>query len=269
MNTIRHINIEITGLCNQRCFYCFNDSGPHRKSLQQPLSAWIKILKHLRCQGLKSILVTGGEPFVWQDTVSLLAAAQDMGLQTSILSNGFRIAELIEAHPTVFHRLTVAQISLDSMDPKVHNFRRGSATAWNDAIRAIEKLSEINVAIEISVVVSEDNLQELSDVANYAKQVNASLLLRPLATVGRAQARKSPSGFEELFEQTVHDIRFSTGVNVVEDRFFYAPIISDIDQLAFDNGIITIEMNGNIRGSNYEPLFSLNMNSQELFQKAA
>jgi hypothetical protein len=90
-----------------------------------------------------------------------------------------------------------------------------------------------------------------------------------LATVGRAKSRKVSKAYEKILAQTVYNVASSTGVSIVDDRFLYAPIISHIDQLALDKGIITIQANGNIRSSNCEPLFFVDLNTQELFQEAA
>lgn len=249
MAEIIHINAEITGKCNQKCAYCFNDSGSHKKSFHKSLEWWIEIITHYRCKGLESILVTGGESFIRPEIMQLLTFAQNIGLRTSILSNGFRIARLVPTHTSLFRNLMVAQISLDSVNPDVHNLRRGNAKAWLDATSAIEALSQLGVAVEISAVVSEDTIGELPCLADYAIKTNCSLLIRPLAAIGRAKSAHLSNDFNEVLQNAVAKLKAETGVSIVHDRFLYAPVISDIDKVAYAKKIMTIKYNGEIRYS--------------------
>jgi MoaA/NifB/PqqE/SkfB family radical SAM enzyme len=246
MESITHINIEITGKCNQACFYCFNNSRREIFTGEISFTEWIELIATLRRQGLKSVLITGGEPFLWPNTMDLLCSAQEMGIDTSVLSNGYRISELAQEHANVFKNLTVAQISLDAMTPALNDSRRGLVGAWRQAINAIETLRALRVPVEISSTVSDRNIGELVAIGEYAKSMNASLLVRPLATVGRAACLwVSPSSRKRL--ETALNQLVENGVDVVNDRFMYAPVDDNVDFKARLDGIFTIESNGNFR----------------------
>src|SRR3569832_2118835 len=109
MQTIRHLNIEITKNCNQRCLYCFNDSGPTPAMRSIAVSDWKRYLEGQIRHGLQSIHITGGEPFVDRNTLALLADAQRLGFGTSVLSNGFKIPELVTKYPQLFRELAGAR----------------------------------------------------------------------------------------------------------------------------------------------------------------
>jgi molybdenum cofactor biosynthesis enzyme MoaA len=64
MTPVTHFNLEITNLCNQRCLYCFNNSGAVERKGELPIESWERFLKRQAEQGLKSVHITGGEPFV-------------------------------------------------------------------------------------------------------------------------------------------------------------------------------------------------------------
>jgi len=249
VNAIRHLNIEIARKCNQRCFYCFNNSGEANRAEQLSFSTWMNILAMMRQWALRSILVTGGEPFIWPKIIDLLYGAQELGLETSVLSNGFRVPKLAQEHSDVFRRLTVAQISLDSMNPVIHDVRRGIKGAWQDAVDAIECLHKFNVPVEISCTVSDGNLEELIAVGEYTKSVGAKLLIRPLAKVGRASTTYLSPSFRLRLNLVLELLRVTHGVEIVTDRFLYAPITNEIDIDALQNGILTIEPSGKFRYS--------------------
>lgn len=227
-----HANIEITRNCNQKCFYCFNDSGSLHKETELGLSEWKTILSNLHSFGCKSILVTGGEPFMHPDIIKIIEHSIGIGLETSILSNGFHVSTLVEKHQDLFSKLQLAQISLDAMEPAIHNARRGCHEAYKIAIDAINSLRKINVLVEISMVVSDENILQVYDVAKYCKKINSSLIVRPIIKGGRAELLNPVEGFYERLIEIKDELMFFYGVNIIKDRFCY---VSD------DNLLLPIE----------------------------
>ena len=245
MKNIRHANIEVTSQCNQNCFYCFNNSGTEKQSSQMTFANWMVLLESLQQDGLKSILVTGGEPFLWSHTIDLLRSAQAMDIETSVLSNGFRIPELAGVYPDAFRKLTVAQISLDAMNPSLHDVRRGSNGAWQQAIKSIDVLRSMHVPVEISCTVSDENIEELVAIGGYSKSVGASLLVRPLSITGRAKNFKQSSFFRVRLKAAMDKLKVA-GVDVVNDRYMYVPLDTKISPAFLESDILTITPNGKI-----------------------
>ncbi|WP_155751008.1 radical SAM protein [Scytonema sp. UIC 10036] len=243
-----HLNLEISRKCNQKCFYCFNNSGISEKTGIISFESWQTILGMMHESGLKSVHITGGEPFMWSKTIDLLCYAQNIGLDTSILSNGFQIDSLAKTHADVLINLKVAQISLDSMHPKIHDYRRGCEGAWQQAMDAIAALRELNVSVEISCVVDDENVSELIAIGNFAKSIGASLIVRPLVSKGRASTTKISSLCQKRLEKSLIELK-QANVNVVCDRFSYVPVIESTDEQNWQQNIFTIEPDGRFRGS--------------------
>ncbi len=244
-DSIKHVNIEITNQCNQKCFYCFNDSGD-AKNNELALDTWIEVLRHMKEWGLKSILVTGGEPFMRPGIMDFLRESQSLGLETSVLSNGFKVYEFAQTHKEVIKRLKVAQISLDSMVPTLHDARRGVSGAWRQAIQAIETLSDFEVPVEISCTVSDENINEVKKVGEYCKLIGAKLLVRSLITIGRAVSNKTTDCIDDRLCNMVRDFALD-GINCICDSFFYNPANDCIDNNALDEGIVTMRADGTFR----------------------
>lgn len=243
-----HLNLEITRKCNQKCFYCFNNSGISERTGIICFEYWQNILMKMQKAGLKSVHFTGGEPMIWVRTIELLDYAQEIGLDTSILSNGLQIQNLAKTHAEVLSKLKVAQISLDSMNPIIHDARRGLQGAWQQAINAIAALRALNVCVEISYVVDDENLSELIAVGDFAKSVGANLIVRPLVSKGRASTNQLSSLFEKRLEKAIDELK-QANINVVCDRFSYVPVTEDIDERNLQQDIFTIEPDGRFRGS--------------------
>jgi len=242
MTTIRHLNIEVTRRCDQHCTYCFNDSGPAARHPEMTIDKWLAFIRHMSLRGLRSLHITGGEPFASSATVPVLREAQSLGLSTSILSNGLRIPTVAEQEPVLLRNLSVAQISLDSMDPSVHDLRRGKSGAWKQALLAMDALRELRVPLEVSCTVDEENLGHAYELAAFARSIGASLILRPLLPLGRAsfassrQARVPTAPGTDSFADVL-----------VRDRFRYLPDGPRSDRDALDSGILTILPDGRFR----------------------
>ena len=256
MINIKHFNLEITKKCNQQCFYCFNDSGFTKSKDELSLEEWRNSISEIHNLGYKSVHITGGEPFLHPNIVEILSHSIELGLETTILSNGYKIPRLVEKHPTLFAKLKLAQISLDSMDAEIHNSRRGFKGAFKDALDAINALKRVNVPIEVSTTVSDQNILDITDIAKYCNSINASLIIRRLIQSGRAQSIEHSLKFNIQLEEIKEKLQSHTNVNIVSDKFNYVADDNEIDRFFKEFGTVTVDATGNIKGK-YLKLFSL------------
>lgn len=250
MCSIKHINIEITKKCNQKCFYCFNDSGYSKTQNELTVEQWKNSLTEISCLNIKSVHITGGEPFLHPQIVEILNHSIDLGLETTILSNGFRIQKLAKDYPHLFNQIKTAQISLDSMTPEINNARRGFPNAFEDAISAINTFINLNVPLEISTTVSKQNLSHLVDIGLFCKTIGASMIIRPLISTGRAKNLQHNEDFYIELEQVICNLKNNYEVKVIGDRFNYVADDFMSERYFVEEGTITVEANGNIRGVN-------------------
>ncbi len=234
-----HLNVEITGWCNQKCIYCFNDSQANRKHLVKNIEDWYNLLSILKNNGLNSIHITGGEPFGYPKILELLEVCMEHHLSTSVLSNGFRIASLCKQHPKLFSNLVKAQISLDTLDCELLRVRRGSIKAYTDAMSAIYALRDLDVPLELSVVLDNETTSGINKLKEFCNEIDASILLRYTEQTGRAEKTRLSNldfiSYEEKKGTEEHVF--------VEDEFCYLPSLR-LDGLT--KGIWTVEYNGNV-----------------------
>jgi MoaA/NifB/PqqE/SkfB family radical SAM enzyme len=245
---VTHFNLEITALCNQRCIYCFNDSGPMRRNTQLPTELWQRFLEHQIELGLKSVHITGGEPFVNPGAMEIITAAQQLGLITSVLSNGYRVPALIKRFAAQFKKLSVVQISLDGAHATDHDSRRGKAGAWRDAVAAIRALRRAGVPCEISCALTYENLNELERLARFCKRLALKLVVRPIVMLGRANDSALKPVEATLLNRTLAEIKQNYPDTVVHDKFWYVPDHNSFDSKARERGIVTILPDGKFRG---------------------
>lgn len=244
-----HINAELTRACNLRCTYCFNSSG-NMLANELDINEWEKIINIAGREGTRSFLFTGGEPLSRKDSPNIIKHSLDSGLETSILSNGYRIPEL---DINLIGRLKRVQISLDSADPIKHDSRRGRGS-WKTAIAAIKFVREQNTSVELSMTVSDYNISELEGVVEIACNTGSRVLIRPLQYIGRA-SKTANENFLSILASRLRILKDMFGDIFVEDFAKYVPIQGkEHDRLCLNEGFVTILPDGIIRGT--DKLFS-------------
>ncbi|GMF98502.1 unnamed protein product [[Candida] boidinii] len=150
-----YLRISITERCNLRCVYCMPEEGielsPNEKLLTT--DEIIKIAKIFIKQGVRKIRLTGGEPTVRKDIVTLVKRLNELeGLEEiCITSNGIalhrKLPELIE------NGLTSLNLSLDTLvDGKfILITRRNGLSA---VLKSLNKALELNIPkLKINIVI--------------------------------------------------------------------------------------------------------------------
>jgi MoaA/NifB/PqqE/SkfB family radical SAM enzyme len=136
--------IQITGTwCNLECTHCINASGPTAPWLK-PLdpAAVRRAIAEADALGVKEIYFTGGEPFLHQAMLPLLARSLEVA-PTTVLTNGTlideRLADRLAALAGGSRYSLELRVSLDDPDPATNDRIRGRG-AWEMAVRAIRLL---------------------------------------------------------------------------------------------------------------------------------
>jgi len=198
MDSIKHLNIELTDYCNQACQYCFNSCNSSGNHSQYNLSTWKTALKKIKGHGLRSVHITGGEPFTHPRIIDFIQLNNELDLNVSILSNGYKIARFCKYYPEIIGKLHHAQISLDSLDEEYLSRTRGYKNALYDAVSAIIALKSLGVTVEISTVCNE-NREQIDNVIEFADLLNCQVIIRKIEDLGRAKDKyKSINEVEQL-----------------------------------------------------------------------
>lgn len=178
------IAILMTERCNARCIHC--DIWKNRGQEDRPnLDQWKTVLADLRrWLGPVHVVLTGGEALLNRDTLELLAYGSSLGLHLEILSHGYwedqtKIKRLAEARPA---RVT---ISFDGVG-EIHNLVRGRkdfANRTEQTIRTLKQMRQeksINFAIRLKTVIMRQNLDDVANVARFAKQNGLEVFYQPI-----------------------------------------------------------------------------------------
>ena len=173
--------IEITHECNLRCKHCLNNSGnklPNQLTDEEIFNLIIEFSK----AGMQEIRFTGGEPLVHKKIYDFITLAHQLGLYTSIGTNGTLVTKSV-SEKLKLAGLNKAVVSIDGTE-KAHDSIRGKGN-YKRAIEGIENLEASGIKVRINAVIMKSNME---DVIKLAKQLNENkkhLMIRRFIESGR------------------------------------------------------------------------------------
>ena len=163
----RMLNIYLTNACNLRCPHCFMRSGQPLAN-ELPKDEWLRILSEFKAEGGESVTFSGGEPLMNPDFESILTHAHQIGLSTTILSNGILwTEELITRLSPVISEI---QISIDGFDEHSNAMIRG-AGHFDRVVRNVILMANSGIRTSVATTFTFQNLQD-DTPERYAQMVH-------------------------------------------------------------------------------------------------
>jgi cyclic pyranopterin phosphate synthase len=200
--TIDYLRVSVTDRCNLRCAYCMPRQGvtsiPHAEILT--LEEIERLCGVFSALGIRRIKVTGGEPLIRGDAVSLIAGLKKLpGIeQVTLTTNGILLSEYLPA--LLSAGIDGINISLDTLDPVTFEKLTG-ADALASVLRAMDETVCSGVPVKLNCVpIHGINQNELAAIASLARCRVKAVRFIELMPVGCA-SHFSGIRFEEVVAQ--------------------------------------------------------------------
>ena len=152
---------EISYLCNLECPTCFRwTSKPDEHELTA--EQWKGVLAKLKAWlGTFNLTFSGGEPFLRKDILEIFKFASENSIVTQVVSNGSFIDKAL-AKRIIASGLDGLTLSLNSMNPEIHNKTRGTSGAFNEVMTAIDNLQDRKgMRLSLSTTIVKDGISGL------------------------------------------------------------------------------------------------------------
>jgi cyclic pyranopterin phosphate synthase len=123
--SISDLRVSITDRCNYKCVYCRTGSEGAQYA-ELPLAAYLRIIKVFVGLGIEKVRLTGGEPLLRKDLVSLVRQLAELRTSTgapldlALTTNGHLLDKM--AAPLAEAGLSRITVSMDAVEP--HTFER-------------------------------------------------------------------------------------------------------------------------------------------------
>jgi len=187
--TVDCLRVSVTDRCNMRCLYCVPEDAvvPVRRQPTLSMSEIAALACFLRdSYGLRTVRLTGGEPLLCPETIPLVAALAEKGLEdVALTTNAQRLGDLAEPlRRAGLHRVN---ISLDSLDSAryAHLTRGGQLDRALAGIEAARAAGFRSVKLN-TVVLRGENDREVCDLLDFAIARGLEIRFLELMAIGCA-----------------------------------------------------------------------------------
>lgn len=167
---ISSLQFELSSRCNERCIHCYIPNEKKRQGFDMATQKVKSILDEFAYMGGIHVTLSGGEVFLHSDLMEIVRYCRKKDLIISILSNLISLKD--EQIPILKEaNVSLIQVSLYSMDPKIHDSITTVKGSFEKTKAAIEKLVAADVPVQISCPVMKANFQGYAKVLAYAKSL--------------------------------------------------------------------------------------------------
>ncbi len=182
--------LYISGSCNLACRHCwlgplYDPKGKSGDFIQ--LEHVKSAVTQAKLLGLQGVKLTGGEPTLhpqFRDLVEILYTEE---IRPIMETNGILVDDDL-AEFLVDHGLTHVSVSLDGVKPETHDFVRGVAGSYQQAVRGIKAFTKAGLRPQIICTLNQLNIHEVTEIINLAEECDASSLkLNVLQSAGRGE----------------------------------------------------------------------------------
>jgi MoaA/NifB/PqqE/SkfB family radical SAM enzyme len=147
------LQLFITNRCNLRCKGCFME---HKLGTgDMPLSTYVQHVDSYLSQGIKKVIILGGEPTLHYDLPIMIRINEMRGLDTTIYTNGINLGYLEE-------RTKSLGIDLNKLEIRVGVY---GAT---ESEKPLVNVENINLPITVVYMLRKDNIKALMYTASLA-----------------------------------------------------------------------------------------------------
>jgi MoaA/NifB/PqqE/SkfB family radical SAM enzyme len=182
--------VVITQRCDLACVHC-NVSATSLKGPELiTLETWTTVLDDLERLKIFKVVLSGGEPFVYQDFDRLLEHFARKRYLKSILTNGTHITK--EHAELMKHHRISPTLSLDGGNAETHDAFRRVPGAFAALLRTLGYLRDIDIPFNIVSVVHKRSAGEIRSIAEIAyKYFAGALYFVPLKALGRGRSAQA------------------------------------------------------------------------------
>ena len=183
-----YIEVSPATLCNHKCKFCAL-TYTRDKGVVIDESVLVDCLKDMASFGVKSIMFAGeGEPLIYPALPEVIEKAKGFGLDIAITTNGVLLNE--EKAKRILKHLSWIKFSIDAGNERtyarIHGCKKEDFTNLLKNIKFAcdyKKENKLECRIGCQMVLIEDNISEVEELASRVKDLGADyLVLKPFST---------------------------------------------------------------------------------------
>lgn len=195
MNNVQNIKqctVVLTRECNLRCNFCFAKQAGYSLCDQLDFSKLKNIVDFCAEANVEYLFFNGGEPLLYKGLTEILryAKTQSPSITTAIASNGVALKDKSFCLELIDSGLDYIDLSIKGHDAE--SWRQATKKdGFDDYLKAIQNLSEINMNFTCSMVLTHSNIANFCDAVRVAKDNGAKQFSFTFVIDNEARAPKN------------------------------------------------------------------------------
>lgn len=147
--------------CNLQCAFCFINESKNINEV--PFKKWIETINIAKEEGLLSLSILGGEPFLYKHIKELLLFTKQIEMPTTITTNDTSLSDDI-IHVLKECNNVTTTISLQSLSDLN---KRLTGVSYSYILSNIKKLLLNEISCRVNTVYTEQTEQEIIDLVDW------------------------------------------------------------------------------------------------------
>jgi PqqA peptide cyclase len=166
---------ELTHRCPLSCPYCSNPVDLERRAAELTEAEWRRVLAEAASLGVLQVHFSGGEPMARRELGSLIAAANDHGLYSNLITSGTLGGER-EIDAFAAAGLKHVQLSFQDFAPANNDRIAGLGGAYDKKTRFAAAVRAAGLPLTVNMVVHRQNLGGVPEMIDMALALGARRL---------------------------------------------------------------------------------------------
>ena len=239
--TPERVDFLITKKCNLKCKHCFENASPKKKAEYFDLNMLKRIFSQMDDLNVKTLKITGGEPFYHPQIKSILKLVSGARFETIILTNGMLLTN--DSINLIKSSNIKLGVSLDGMSSRTHDFLRGKGS-FKILYDKLLYMSNIGVDLTLTFTANRINESELEQLVSIGfNEIGVRcVFVNRLRPIGRAVENTKmfiPDEEYVLLQERVNNLALKYGKNKISLSDDSLPIdITTQEQLVGDSPLV-------------------------------
>lgn len=166
--------LTINRACNFRCLWCYAENTEYLKQDDMPIDLAKSLVDFVKSLGVKGVLLIGGEPTCYPYLFELLKYLKDNNMKSMLVTNGYKFYDKDYMKKIEESGLSSMGVSIKAANHKQH-LQLTKSDSFDKIKQAIKNLSEIkNVRVSYSTVVSNVTMDNMEDFARLIANIDST-----------------------------------------------------------------------------------------------
>lgn len=195
---------EITRACALACQHCRAEAQPRRHPDELNEKEAIHLVEQLAMLAPPMLILTGGDPLMRRDVLSIARCATDFGMRVGLSPSGTQRLMNFDFSAIRDAGIDRISLSLDGATEESHDRFRGVKGTFARTLKAVEMARDAGLSVQINTTLTRSNLHEFPDFRRLMFQLQPAMwsvfVLVPTGRAGAAEV-PDPHDLERIFEE--------------------------------------------------------------------